>query len=210
MSHYRTSPIVQTLESVKSVHLTNEENELVFTLVGSRNQSQCTAIAQLFQAGPPTYRHWMKRHTGVLCFVKDNAKRSYYFRLYCLLKHEMVWQHEIYEEIEISRVKPFLLTFEGHVRFSMIIDCQFVDLKPLFTQNTMIAFNFAFIDEAENFLYISTSTIERRNRRRNGDFFFISFLSHSIVDSFVCHLRANHQFSFERHKRAISTILDSR
>jgi Wiskott-Aldrich syndrome protein len=57
----------------------------------------------------------MKKYTGALCFVKDNAKRSYYARMFCLIKHEMMWEQEMYDTIEITRVRPYLLTFEGQV-----------------------------------------------------------------------------------------------
>ncbi|KAG5671604.1 hypothetical protein PVAND_001797 [Polypedilum vanderplanki] len=129
-----------------SVNLSNEENELVFSLIGNHCQTQCTTIAQLFQTEPPFYRKWMKKHTGVLCFVKDNAKRSYYLRMYCLINYQMVYEQEIYDNIEICREKPYLITFEG--------------------QDGMIALNFAFEREAESFYKILTSTVERRNQRK--------------------------------------------
>jgi hypothetical protein len=101
--------------SKSSTYLSGEENDLVFRLLGRRCQSQCTTVAQLYQTEAPTHCRWMKRHTGALCFVKDNAKRSYYARMFCLMNHEVVWEQEMYDTVEINRVKPYLLTFEGQV-----------------------------------------------------------------------------------------------
>ena len=46
----------------------------------SPSQSKATAVAQLFQAHPDR-SSWTKFRTGVVCFVKDNIKKSYYIRL---------------------------------------------------------------------------------------------------------------------------------
>jgi mevalonate pyrophosphate decarboxylase len=101
--------------SEPSSHLSQEENNLVFKLIGRRSQSQCTTIAQLFQTEAPHYRQWAKKCTGALCFIKDSEKRSYFMRMYCLIKHDMLWEQEVYDNMDIRRVKPFLITFEGQV-----------------------------------------------------------------------------------------------
>ena len=44
------------------------------------SQSKATAVVQLYHAHPNP-RSWNKVKTGILCFVKDNPKKSYYFRL---------------------------------------------------------------------------------------------------------------------------------
>lgn len=104
-----------TKVSKSSNYLSAEENELVFRLVGRRSVSQCSTVAQLYVTEGPSHSRWIKKHTGALCFIKDNAKRSYYCRMYCLMRHEMVWEHEMYDTIDIARTRPYLLTFEGQV-----------------------------------------------------------------------------------------------
>lgn len=104
-----------TKVSKTSNYLSNEENELVFRLVGRRCVSQCTTVAQLFLTEGPTHSRWIKKHTGALCFIKDNAKRSYFCRMFCLMRHEMVWEQEMYDTVDLSRTRPYLLTFEGQV-----------------------------------------------------------------------------------------------
>lgn len=95
--------------------LSAHENGLVFQLVGRNCLSQCTSIVQLFQSAAPKHSKWLKKYTGALCFVKDSIKRSYYFRLYCLIRHELMWEQEIYDAIKLSKPRPYLLTFEGQV-----------------------------------------------------------------------------------------------
>ena len=104
-----------TKVSKASNYLSTEENELVFRLIGRRTISQCTTVAQLYQTESPTHSRWIKKFTGALCFVKDNVKRSYYCRMYCLMRHEVVWEHEMYDTIDIAHTRPYLLTFEGQV-----------------------------------------------------------------------------------------------
>lgn len=45
-------------------------------------QSIATAVVQLYMALPHSPTQWSLQHTGVVCFVKDNPKRSYYIRLF--------------------------------------------------------------------------------------------------------------------------------
>lgn len=79
----------------------------------------CTAVAQLFTTEPPAHSIWTKRNTGALCFVRDSSKRSYFIRIYCLLKNELVWEEEVYESIYINKSKEYLLDFEGRVSSSL-------------------------------------------------------------------------------------------
>lgn len=69
--------------NVPSNSLTQEENDLLFTLIGNRKQTKATAVVQLFQANQDR-NQWTKFKTGVVCFVKDNVKKSYYIRLFDL------------------------------------------------------------------------------------------------------------------------------
>ena len=70
-------------QNIPSVNLSDEENELVFSLVGHRRQTKATAVVQMFHAQPDRSK-WNKVKTGVICFVKDNIKKSYFLRLYDL------------------------------------------------------------------------------------------------------------------------------
>ena len=48
-------------------------------------QSLATSVAQLYIASPESRNKWSKKTTGVVCFVKDNAKRSYFIRIYSIV-----------------------------------------------------------------------------------------------------------------------------
>uniref|UniRef100_A0A182MBE4 Neural Wiskott-Aldrich syndrome protein n=1 Tax=Anopheles culicifacies TaxID=139723 RepID=A0A182MBE4_9DIPT len=130
-----------------STLLMNEENEQLFRLIGRRCQTLSTAVVQLYTTQSPAHASWVKRCTGALCFIKDNLRKSYYFRLYCLKANQMVWEQELYEKIEVTQPKPYLITFEG--------------------QDGIVAFNFATEDEAAAVMNTTLTTINNRNRRRD-------------------------------------------
>ncbi|XP_053677950.1 actin nucleation-promoting factor WASL [Anopheles nili] len=130
-----------------SVLLSNEENDQLFRLLGRRCQTLNTAVVQLYTTQSPAHASWVKRCTGALCFIKDNLRKSYYFRLYCLKSNHMVWEQELYEKIEVTQPKPYLITFEG--------------------QDGIVAFNFASDDEAAGVMNTTITTINNRNRRRD-------------------------------------------
>ena len=86
-----------------------ESHQIIFI------QAVCTGVVQLFVTEAP-HVTWLKKRTGVLCFTKDNARKSYFLQLFCLTESEQIWEHEMYVEIVISRPTPFLLVFEGQVK----------------------------------------------------------------------------------------------
>ncbi|XP_077293677.1 actin nucleation-promoting factor WAS-like isoform X2 [Arctopsyche grandis] len=133
-------------ESRSSILLSKEENELIFKLVGSRCQSLATAVVQLFMTEGPAHNQWYKRDTGILCLIKDNQRKSYFFRIFCMQRKAMIWEHEVYTQIEYKNPRPFLHTFEAE-------DC-------------MIAFNFASDDEAFILKNSLTEKIELRKQKR--------------------------------------------
>nr|CAH7750079.1 unnamed protein product [Callosobruchus chinensis] len=133
------------LENQQSSLLSNEENLQVFKLLGNRCQSLSTAVVQLFQTQSPYHSQWVKKNTGVLCFVKDNTKRNFFFRLYCLKRNSKVWEHEMYNDMEYVEGTPFFHIFEGN-------DC-------------LVAFNFASVEEARDLKYMVNQKVLARKRR---------------------------------------------
>ncbi|XP_058127384.1 actin nucleation-promoting factor WAS-like [Anopheles coustani] len=126
--------------------LTDEENDQLFRLIGRRCQSLCTAVVQLYTTQSPAHASWVKQGIGALCFIKDNQRKSYYFRLYCLMANVTVWEQELYEKIEVTQPKPYLITFEG--------------------QDGIVALNFATEDEAAAFMSTTQTTVNNRNRQK--------------------------------------------
>lgn len=100
-------------ENKSSKLLTPEENQLVFSLIGKKRLSQSTSVVELYMADPPHYSQWSRYAMGVLCFIKDNIRRSYFMRLYCLKQNHQIWEHEIYDELQFCQPRPYLLIFEG-------------------------------------------------------------------------------------------------
>ncbi|KAL4707172.1 hypothetical protein ACJJTC_018907 [Scirpophaga incertulas] len=133
-------------ENRHSVLLSKEENDQVFSLIGPKCQSLATAIVQLFTTEGPDHLEWKKKDTGVLCLIKDNGKRSYFFRMYCLYRKGLIWEHEVYMEIEYKSPRPYLHTFEA--------------------EEYMTAFNFANEDEARVLRNILIERIELRKQKR--------------------------------------------
>lgn len=64
----------------------------------------------------PAHASWVKKWTGALCFIKDNIRKSYFYRLYCLKANRLVWEQELYDKIEVTKPRPFLIVFEAEVR----------------------------------------------------------------------------------------------
>ncbi|KAJ3653990.1 hypothetical protein Zmor_013207 [Zophobas morio] len=125
--------------------LNQEENLQVFKLLGNRCQSICTTVAQLFCTEPPYHSQWLKKDVGVLCFVKDNSKKNYFFRLFCLRRNMLVWEQEMYKNMDYNESTLFLHIFEG--------------------EDTMVAFNFASTDEAKDFKMVVDDKLMVRKKR---------------------------------------------
>lgn len=74
-----------------------------------------TAVVQLFTTEAPAHSAWHKRISGIACFVRDSSKRSYFIRIFCMIKHELIWEEEMYDSIIVNKQREFLITFEGQV-----------------------------------------------------------------------------------------------
>uniref|UniRef100_A0A8D8LHC9 Neural Wiskott-Aldrich syndrome protein n=3 Tax=Cacopsylla melanoneura TaxID=428564 RepID=A0A8D8LHC9_9HEMI len=139
-------------EHKSSVLLTPEENEQVFRLLGNRCQTLSTTVIQLFSTDGPDKNEWHKRCFGVLCLVKDNPRKSYFFRLFCLTRKQLLWEHELYKGMEYMAPQNFLHIFEAE-------DC-------------VVAFNFASEEEARDMRAVileKQKRLERRHRDRTNN-----------------------------------------
>ena len=63
--------------------------------------------------GPGHSYRWNKRTCGVICFVKDNLKRSYYIRVFDMDRQALVFDQEIYNQFKYKSPRPYFHTFEG-------------------------------------------------------------------------------------------------
>ncbi|XP_069694345.1 actin nucleation-promoting factor WASL isoform X2 [Periplaneta americana] len=135
-----------TVEQTGSILLSRDENEHVFRLLGNRCQTLATGVIQLFVTDPPDHSAWRRSDAGVLCLVKDNMRRSYFFRLYCLSRSQMVWEHEVYNSMDYRSPKSWLHTFEG--------------------EDYIVAFNFANEEDARTVKVILNEKLEAKKQRR--------------------------------------------
>ncbi|XP_046439003.1 neural Wiskott-Aldrich syndrome protein-like [Daphnia pulex] len=141
---------ISPVESKPSSILSLDENDQLFKLIGLRCKSMASAVVQVCFADPPNRSQWNKRHCGVVCFIKDNIKRSYFLRVFCLDRQSAIWEQELYSSFDYCAPRPYFHTFEGD-------ECR-------------IGFNFANEGEAEYFLmaikeYLRMKS-EKRERRR--------------------------------------------
>ncbi|XP_047102964.1 neural Wiskott-Aldrich syndrome protein-like [Schistocerca piceifrons] len=135
-----------SLEQRCSLLLTREENAQVHRMLGNRCMALASAVIQLFVSDPPDHSSWRKYDAGVLCLVKDNSRKSYFFRLYCLTRKQMVWEHEVYKGFDYKTLRPFLHSFEGE-------DC-------------MVGFNFANEEEASLVKTVLFEKLEARKQHK--------------------------------------------
>lgn len=126
--------------------LSAEENEQLFQLLGTKKFTQSTGVAQIFATEPPAHSKWVKLYTGVLCFVKDHGRKSYFMQMYCLDRNELIWEHEVYEPFIINMSRTYLLSFEGSDRIFM--------------------FNFVSEEEAKDYLQAARNLMTKRMKRQ--------------------------------------------
>ncbi|RWS09452.1 neural Wiskott-Aldrich syndrome protein-like protein [Dinothrombium tinctorium] len=135
------------VENQPSLLLNGDENNLVFNLLSKRCVTLATAVVQLLTTEPPIHSKWTKRATGVVCFVRDAAKRSYFIRVFDIdNKKQCVWQQEIYTTFEYKTPREYFHTFEAD-------DC-------------MAGLNFANEREADFFREAVEKKLREREQRR--------------------------------------------
>nr|XP_020653307.1 wiskott-Aldrich syndrome protein [Pogona vitticeps] len=132
-------------ENVPSYLLEDHENQQMFDLLGRKCMTMATTVAQLLLAVPQGSRNWSKQGAGILCFVKDNPRRSYFMRLYDLKDKKMIWEQELYNQLVYTASTSYFHTFPGD-------DCT-------------VGLNFADEKEAYAFQQMVDEKIQKRNQR---------------------------------------------
>ncbi|XP_014243812.1 neural Wiskott-Aldrich syndrome protein-like [Cimex lectularius] len=102
-----------TSESKRSSLLTYEENDIIFSILGVKCTALATTVAELYFSRGRYGNDWQFKDFGVLCLVKDNCKKSYFFRLYCPLRKKLLWEHEVYNNLTYLMLSPYLYAFEA-------------------------------------------------------------------------------------------------
>ncbi|XP_039303453.1 neural Wiskott-Aldrich syndrome protein [Solenopsis invicta] len=129
-----------------TILLKPEENEQIFQLIGNRCQCLAAGVIQLYLTDAPLHKDWIKKNTGIITLIRDNPRRSFFLRLYCLQKKIMLWEHEIYNSMDYKAPMSYFHTFEAE-------DC-------------MAAFNFASETEAITLRNILLGKLNAKRQRR--------------------------------------------
>lgn len=85
-------------------------------------QSLSTTVVQLFTTDGPEGTEWQYQNFGILSFVRDSNRRSYYYQLYCPIRHQLLWEHEMYNGLKYQRSDSFFHCFEAEVNVFTVID----------------------------------------------------------------------------------------
>ena len=67
--------------SRSSRHLTFDENQKVFGMLGNRKESLSTAVIQLLFGTNTQPSTWQLQVTGVICFIKDPIRKGFFFEV---------------------------------------------------------------------------------------------------------------------------------
>lgn len=129
-----------------SILLKTEENEQVFQLIGNRCQCLAAGVIQLYLTEPPLHKEWIKKNTGIVTLIRDNPRRSFFLRLYCLQRKAMLWEHEVYNSMDYKAPLSYFHTFEA--------------------EECMAAFNFASETEAITLRNILLGKLNAKRQKR--------------------------------------------
>uniref|UniRef100_A0AC34Q5Y9 Uncharacterized protein n=1 Tax=Panagrolaimus sp. JU765 TaxID=591449 RepID=A0AC34Q5Y9_9BILA len=94
--------------------ITNEENALLFNLIGTNCVSLTAGVCQLFRADNG---FWKKIATGVVSLVKDFNQKVYCLRLFHLDQEQMIFQQILYPlfQVKVLPSYPQFVVFNGEV-----------------------------------------------------------------------------------------------
>merc|ERR1711957_344374 len=97
-------------KSDRSLYLTEQEHNKLFELFTDRSYSLCTTVAQVMEG---RQGRWTLKDDGILCFVKDHTRKSFFLRLFNLTTMQVSWEMELYLEMAMNIPKDFFMTFDG-------------------------------------------------------------------------------------------------
>ncbi|WKY05543.1 hypothetical protein Q1695_006056 [Nippostrongylus brasiliensis] len=72
--------------------LERQENEMLFSIIGSENVSLSAAVVELLFV---EHRQWKLTFRGVISLVKDYQNRAYFLRLYDILSGRKLWDFRL-------------------------------------------------------------------------------------------------------------------
>uniref|UniRef100_A0A3P8UK99 Actin nucleation-promoting factor WASL n=1 Tax=Cynoglossus semilaevis TaxID=244447 RepID=A0A3P8UK99_CYNSE len=136
-------PPPRRVANVGSLLLTPQENECLFSYLGRKCATLCSAVVQVY--GTDRSCVWVKRCCGVACLVKDNPQRSYFVRVFDIKEGKVMFEQELYHNFNMSCSRSYFISFAGD-------SCQ-------------IGLNFASEEEAKRFRVAISDLLNRRQRK---------------------------------------------
>eukprot|EP00124_Ichthyophonus_hoferi_P004029 Ihof_evm1s399 gene=Ihof_evmTU1s399 len=91
--------------------LTNQDVGMVNAVLGNRNEVLGVTVARLYLADPDPRQWTYSNHMGVIVLAKDRDRKSYFIRLVSLQLEKLVWEQELYSEMQYKTPKLFFHTF---------------------------------------------------------------------------------------------------
>ncbi|XP_029989876.1 neural Wiskott-Aldrich syndrome protein isoform X2 [Sphaeramia orbicularis] len=118
---------------VMSDLLTIREKGVLLSLLGPQCQLIKSTVAQVLVATETQGRGlgWTSLGCGVVCVIEDHSVHSYFLRLYCVKRAELLWEQEVYIPFKYTATHTYFHTFPA--------------------DNQQAGFNFANETEAEEF-----------------------------------------------------------
>ena len=82
----------------------------------------CAGLAHIYYAYPQTQQWSYAEVQGALVFALDISKNVYHFKMVDLdSTGGLLWEYEVYENLEYTREHDFFHWFQGDVSFFLII-----------------------------------------------------------------------------------------
>lgn len=98
--------------------LTIREKNILHSLIQPHCTLIKTTVAQVLVAKEMGDGHlgWTCAACGVLCIIKDTSVDSYFLRLYCVKRAELLWEQELYIPFKYTASRTYFHTFpaDGH------------------------------------------------------------------------------------------------
>lgn len=125
-----------------------ENRQLIEYLNRNKLQSLSSAVIQLYFSEKPDHKKWVLQNSGVVCFIKDYNKRSYFFYFYNFENSSIsfLWEQEVTNYFNYTKLTDVFHYFHSD------------------DQN--VAFNFLDSKEADKFYERVTSKLKDKLEKR--------------------------------------------
>nr|VZH96246.1 unnamed protein product [Spirometra erinaceieuropaei] len=91
--------------------LSEDENQRLIASLGAKCVANCAAVVCVYVPDGPN--HWRQIHCGVATIEKDSFLKSYFFRVYDLVKFMRLHEETIFLEMGYTALTPNFHTFQG-------------------------------------------------------------------------------------------------